>query len=171
MNKKTFAILLSLVLGMTCFSALAVDAVSSATVNVTTLPEIQEHENANTLVIWFSTNDTVKAVALTAADALGADNFEIVPEQPYTEADLAYYTDGRCDREQADDSARPGIVNWPENMDQYDVVFIGYPIWHARPRRSCIRCWRASTCPARRSCRSAPPCPAARAPARPIWPS
>ena len=132
MNKKTFAILLSLVLGMTCFSALAVDAVSSATVNVTTLPEIQEHENANTLVIWFSTNDTVKAVALTAADALGADNFEIVPEQPYTEADLAYYTDGRCDREQADDSARPGIVNWPENMDQYDVVFIGYPIWHGQ---------------------------------------
>ncbi len=132
MNKKTFAILLVLVLGMTCFSALAVDAVSSPTVNVNSLPETQEHDGANTLVIWFSTNDTVKAVALTAADALGADNFEIVPEQPYTEADLAYYTDGRCDREQADDSARPGIVNWPDSLDQYDVVFIGYPIWHGQ---------------------------------------
>ena len=130
--KKLIAILFVLMICVNTFSALAMDAVSSATVNVTTLPEMKEHENANTLVIWFSTNDTVKAVALTAADALSADNFEIVPEQPYTEADLAYYTDGRCDREQADDSARPGIVNWPESLDQYDVVFIGYPIWHGQ---------------------------------------
>ena len=135
MNKKALIIFLALVLGMTCFSALAVDAVSSATVNVTVLPEMQEHENADTLVIWFSTNDTVKAVALTVADALGADNFEIVPEQPYTEADLAYYTDGRCDREQADDTARPGIANWPESLDQYNVIFIGYPIWHGQAPR------------------------------------
>jgi len=69
---------------------------------------------------------------LTAADAMEADSFEIVPEQPYTEADLAYYTDGRCDREQADDSARPAIVSLPENLEQYDVIFIGYPIWHGQ---------------------------------------
>ena len=129
---KLIALLFALMICLNALPALAVDAISSSTVNVTALPEMQAHENANTLVIWFSTNDTVKAVALTAADALGADNFEIVPEQPYTEADLAYYTDGRCDREQADDSARPGIVNWPESLDQYDVIFIGYPIWHGQ---------------------------------------
>lgn len=111
-------------------SGLAVDAVSSATVSITEVPETVAHEDAKTLVIWFSTNDTVKAVALTAADALEADSFEIVPEQPYTEADLAYYTGGRCDREQDDDAARPVIVSLPENLDRYDVIFIGYPIWH-----------------------------------------
>ena len=130
--KKLFAILISLILCMGIISAVAVDAVSSATVSIEVFPELKEYENAKTLVIYFSTDDTVKAVALTAADALEADVFEIVPEQPYTAADLAYYTDGRCDREQADASARPGIINWPESLDQYDVVFIGYPIWHGQ---------------------------------------
>ena len=128
--KKLFALLIALML--LPVSGLAVDAVSSATVNITEVPETTTHENAKTLVIWFSTNDTVKAVALTAADAMEADSFEIVPEQPYTEADLAYYTDGRCDREQADASARPAIVSLPENLEQYDVIFIGYPIWHGQ---------------------------------------
>ena len=83
-------------------------------------------------MIWFSTDDTVKAVALTVADAVHADSFEIVPEQPYTEADLAYYTDGRCDREQADASARPGIAVWPSSLEQYDTILIGYPVWHGQ---------------------------------------
>ena len=130
--KKLFAILLSLILCMGTVSAVAVDAVSSATVSIEFFPELKAHEDAKTLIIYFSTDDTVKAVALVTADALEADAFEIVPEQPYTAADLAYYTDGRCDREQADASARPGIVNWPESLDQYDVVFIGYPIWHGQ---------------------------------------
>lgn len=128
--KKMFALLIALML--LPVSGLAVDAVSSATVSITEVPETAAHENAKTLVIWFSTNDTMKAVALTAADAMEADSFEIVPEQPYTEADLAYYTDGRCDREQEDASARPAIVSLPENLAQYDVIFIGYPIWHGQ---------------------------------------
>ena len=128
--KKMFALLITLM--MLPVSGLAVDAVSSATVSITEVPEATAHENAKTLVIWFSTNDTVKAVALTAADAMEANSFEIVPDQPYTEADLAYYTDGRCDREQANASARPAIVRLPENLEQYDVIFIGYPIWHSQ---------------------------------------
>jgi len=128
--KKMFALLIALML--LPVSGLAVDAVSSATVSITEVPEATAHENAKTLILWFSTNDTVKAVALTAADAMEADSFEIIPEQPYTEADLAYYTDGRCDKEQADASARPAIVSLPENLEQYDVIFIGYPIWHGQ---------------------------------------
>ncbi len=128
--KKMFALLIALM--MLPVSGLAADAVSSATVSITEVPETTTHENAKTLVIWFSTNDTVKAVALTAADTLEADSFEIIPEQPYTEADLAYYTDGRCDKEQADATARPTIVSLPENLAQYDVIFIGYPIWHGQ---------------------------------------
>ena len=77
--KKMFALLIALML--LPVSGLAVDAVSSATVSITEVPETAAHENAKTLVIWFSTNDTMKAVALTAADAMEADSFEIVPEQ------------------------------------------------------------------------------------------
>ena len=129
--KKMFALLIALMMVLPV-SGLAVDAVSSATVSITEVPETVAREDTKTLVIWFSTNDTVKAVALTAADAMEADSFEIVPEQPYTEADLAYYTGGRCDREQDDASARPAIVSLPENLEQYDVIFIGYPIWHGQ---------------------------------------
>ena len=131
--KKNIAILLCCALFFclagTCF---AEDAVSSATVDITAFPSLSPHENASTLVIWFSTDDTVKAIALTAADELGADVFEIVPEKPYTEADLAYYTNCRADQEQADDSARPGIAVWPESLEQYQTILIGYPIWHGQ---------------------------------------
>ncbi len=132
MNKRTLTILLALVLAMCCASAFAEDAVSSATVNISAFPVVAEHEDAKVLVIYFSTDDTVKAVALTAAEALEADVFEIVPEQPYTDADLAYYTNCRADKEQSDSSARPGIAVWPESLEQYNVIFIGYPIWHGQ---------------------------------------
>ena len=132
MNKRILTILLALVLAMCCASAFAEDAVSSATVNISAFPVVAEHEDAKVLVIYFSTDDTVKAVALTAAEALEADVFEIVPEQPYTDADLAYNTNCRADKEQNDSSARPGIAAWPESLEQYNVIFIGYPIWHGQ---------------------------------------
>ncbi len=131
---RSFAILLGLmlVLGTVLSPAIAEDAVSSATVNITALPELKETQNAASLVIFFSTDDTVKAVAYTIADALGAEVFEIVPEVPYTEADLAYYTNCRADQEQNDSAARPAIAVWPESLEQYNVIFIGYPIWHGQ---------------------------------------
>ena len=131
---KSFAILLGLilVLGTVSTPAVAEDAISSATVNITTLPELKENQNATSLVIFFSTDDTVKAVAYTVAETLRADVFEVVPEVPYTEADLAYYTNCRADQEQNDSAARPAIAVWPESLDQYDTIFIGYPIWHGQ---------------------------------------
>ena len=107
----TAAIITLLVLGCALQAYAGEDAVSSATVNITELPEMKENEDADVLVIYFSTNDTVKAVALTAADALGADAFEVVPEIPYTEGDLKYY---------------------PEDLEKYSTILIGYPIWHGQ---------------------------------------
>ncbi len=130
--KKLTAFLAALVLCAAVLPALAADAVSSATLSITELPEIRENPDAKILVIYFSTDDTVKAAARTIADALDADVFEVVPEIPYSEADLAYYTNCRADREQADSSARPAISAWPESMEQYSTVFIGYPIWHSQ---------------------------------------
>ena len=130
--KRLTAFLAALVLCAAVLPALAADAVSSATLNITELPEIRENPDTKILVIYFSTDDTVKAAARTIADALDADVFEVVPEIPYSEADLAYYTNCRADREQADSSARPAISAWPESMEQYSTVFIGYPIWHGQ---------------------------------------
>ena len=84
------------------------------------------------IVIYFSCTGTTEKVAQWIADSANADLYRIYPEKPYTEDDLKYYTNGRADQEQADDSARPGIANTPDDLGQYDVVFLGYPIWHAK---------------------------------------
>ncbi len=51
------------------------------------------------------------------------------------EADLAYYTNGRADQEQNDPDARPAISGGVENMDAYDTIILGYPIWHGQAPR------------------------------------
>ncbi|MCD8118666.1 MAG: aldo/keto reductase [Lachnospiraceae bacterium] len=87
------------------------------------------------LVAWFSCTGTTEQIAGWIAEETGADSYEIVPEDPYTEEDLAYYTGGRADQEQADSSARPAISGSVENIEQYDVIFLGYPIWHGQAPR------------------------------------
>ncbi len=64
------------------------------------------------------------------ADGFGANLYEITPEQPYTEEDLDYgNANSRSSVEMNAPSARPAISGTVANMKQYDVVFIGYPIW------------------------------------------
>ena len=130
--KKWTALLAALLLGMAALPAYAADAVSSATVSIPSLPDLGNTPDASALVLYFSTDDTVKAVAYAIADTLDADVFEIVPEVPYTEADLRYYTGCRADREQEDSAARPAISAWPESLEPYRVIFLGYPIWHGQ---------------------------------------
>ena len=89
-------------------------------------------DSSRTLVVVFSCTGNTRTLAEYAAEILSADLYEIEAEQPYTEADLAYYTGGRCDREQDDPSVRPAISNLPESIDQYDTIIIGHPIWHGQ---------------------------------------
>lgn len=84
------------------------------------------------LVAYFSATGNTRPVAEKVAEATGGDLFEIVPAQPYTAADLNYNTDCRANAEQNDPDARPAIAGAVENMEQYDAVFIGYPIWWGR---------------------------------------
>ncbi len=74
-------------------------------------------------------------MAENAAEILNANLYEIVPEDPYTEEDLAYYTNGRADQEQNDASARPAISGGVEDMEKYDTIILGYPIWHGQAPR------------------------------------
>ena len=82
------------------------------------------------LVVYFSVTGNTKALAETIAETTGADIVEIVPETPYTSEDISYNNDNcRANKEQNDDSARPAIANKIENIDDYDTIYLGYPIW------------------------------------------
>ena len=48
---------------------------------------------------------------------------------------MAYYTNGRADQEQNDPDVRPAISGGVENMDEYDTIILGYPIWHGQAPR------------------------------------
>lgn len=95
----------------------------------------EEPTEKKTLVVYFSATGTTKPLAEYAAEFLNADLYEIVPEDPYTEADLAYYTNGRADQEQNDASARPKISGHVEHMENYETIVLGYPIWHGQAPR------------------------------------
>lgn len=87
-------------------------------------------EEGNILVAYFSATNTTEGVAEQIADHLGASLYEIVPADPYTDADLNYNDEGsRSTIEMNDPSARPEISGSVENMEQYGIVFVGYPIW------------------------------------------
>ena len=124
---------------------------------------------AKTLVVYFSATGTTKPLAEYAAEILGADIYELIAEEPYTEADLAYYTGGRADQEQNDPDARPAISGSVENMDSYDTILIGSPYGMGRPPELSVHFWRAMIFPERRSFRSVPLIAAGLDPARPIF--
>lgn len=92
--------------------------------------EAPETQGSKVLVAYFSATGTTKGVAEHIANGLNADIYEIIPEEPYTDADLDYNDDNsRTTIEMNDSSSRPAISGSVENMEQYEVVFIGYPIW------------------------------------------
>ena len=99
--------------------------------------EKNEPENENKiLVAYFSATNTTRGVAENIADILNADLYEIIPQQPYTSDDLNYGNDSsRSSIEMNDVQSRPEISNTVENMEQYDTVFIGYPIWWGQAPR------------------------------------
>lgn len=95
-----------------------------------------EPEGSNILVAYFSATGNTEGVAQKLADGLGADLYEIVPEQPYTSEDLDYGdSNSRSSLEMNDPGSRPAISGSVENMEQYDIVFLGYPIWWGKAPR------------------------------------
>ncbi len=87
------------------------------------------------LVAYFSCTNTTKKVAEDIADLTFGNLFRIEPQEAYTSADLDYNSDCRANREQNNSSSRPAIKGMPDNLDKYDVVFLGYPIWWGKAPR------------------------------------
>ena len=87
-------------------------------------------KSGKTLVVYFSATGHTKKVAETIAKETGADLFEIKPEVPYKPEDLNWQNaKSRSTLEMKDPGSRPAIAEKVVNMSQYDVVFVGFPVW------------------------------------------
>ena len=82
------------------------------------------------LVVYFSASGVTAKVAESLSEAIGADIYEIEPDVPYTKADLNWMDkQSRSTLEMNDPASRPAIKGMRDNMEDYDTVFVGFPIW------------------------------------------
>ena len=92
--------------------------------------QIQGENMKNILVAYFSCTGNTRSLAEQIADILKADLYEIKPQIPYSSEDLNWRkSSSRSTREQNDSSSRPAISGNVANFEQYNIVFLGYPIW------------------------------------------
>ncbi|GHV90117.1 flavodoxin [Spirochaetia bacterium] len=82
------------------------------------------------LVAYFSASGVTSELAKVLAEVANADLYEIKPEAPYTKADLDWQNSrSRSSIEMKDPSSRPAVADKNANIAEYDVVFVGFPIW------------------------------------------
>ena len=87
----------------------------------------------HTLVTYFSASGVTKALAERLADGIGAKLYEIAPEEPYSDADLNWMDkESRSTLEMKDLSARPALKDHDAPVADFDVIFVGFPIWWYR---------------------------------------
>jgi len=91
---------------------------------------------SKTLIAYFSASGVTARAAREMADAIGADLYEICPAAPYTDADLNWMDKkSRSTLEMNDPACRPALASQVERMEQYDTVFVGFPVWwYVEPR-------------------------------------
>ena len=126
--KKAISVLLACAM-MSAFTACGGESVSKSGSGQKDTSE-SEAAGGNSLVVYFSATGNTESVAEILAETQGAEIYEIVPEDPYTEEDLDYNNDSsRANTEQNDESSRPVISGTIDNIDDYDVIYVGFPIW------------------------------------------
>ena len=122
MLKRFITILFAMMLTVSCLS-MAVAEENAVT-------EQNAEPTSHILVVYFSATGTTRGVAEKLAEGLSADLYEIVPEEPYTDADLNYNdSKSRTSIETDDPGCRPAIAGELPDLTGYDTVLIGYPIW------------------------------------------
>lgn len=135
--KRILALLLGLIMTVVFSSCGTQDNNGSATESATTTNGSEESGSGSAsgkkiLVAYFSASGNTEKVAEYIAEAAGGTLFKLVPENPYSSADLNWRnTDSRVNIEHNDESLRdiPLVTTTPENFEEYDAVFVGYPIW------------------------------------------
>ena len=133
------ALLLASCSGNSASSVSSSSAASSAASSVAASSAAASSEAASTvtttgktLVVYFSATGTTEGVAQAIADTVGADLFKVVPSDPYTSDDLNWTNnDSRVSREHNDEGLRAVALESTDvdGWDDYDTLFIGYPIW------------------------------------------
>ena len=119
--------------------ALMLGACQNTTQNTTNSDDsTADAKKKTTLVAYFSASEVraTERVAKTLAEATDADLFEIVPALAYTTEDLDWKDEqSRSTIEMKDSTSRPEVASKVENMDQYDTIYVGFPIWwYTAPR-------------------------------------
>ena len=90
----------------------------------------KESKDMKVVVAYFSASGVTKGVAQQLAEETGGKLHEIKPAQPYTDADLDWRDkQSRSSVEMQDKSSRPAITDKLTNMQNYDVIYVGFPIW------------------------------------------
>lgn len=108
------------------------EAVATPSETASAAPEESAAETGRTLVVYFSATGNTEAVANYIAEATGGDLFELEPAEPYTDEDLNWNDEeSRVVYEHDNPDARDVelVADTVENWDDYDTVFLGYPIW------------------------------------------
>ena len=118
--------------GSTSSADTSSSSVSSASDETSATTEESSTDLGNVLVVYYSATGNTARVANSIAEATGGDLFEIEPTEPYTDDDLNWNDESsRVSREYEDESLRdvPLVNTTVDGWDDYDTVFIGYPIW------------------------------------------
>ena len=118
--------------GSTSSADTSSSSVSSASDETSATTEESSTDLGNVLVVYYSATGNTEHVANSIAEATGGDLFEIEPTEPYTDDDLNWNDESsRVSREYEDESLRdvPLVNTTVDGWDDYDTVFIGYPIW------------------------------------------
>ena len=112
------------------FAAMTFTMCASGGKNADTAQQKENKKEMKTLIAYFSATGTTRKQAERMARLSGADLFEIKPETPYTDADLDWRDSAsRSSVEMHDPKSRPAFVKSLDNLDKYDTVYIGYPVW------------------------------------------
>lgn len=110
--------------GMLCMSACSGNVKGSSSSNG------MEKDSSKAIICYFSATGTTEKAARRIAQLTGAELYEIVPVQRYSDADLDWRdTTSRSYVEMHDPSSRPAVEGRIENPERFDVVFLGYPNW------------------------------------------
>lgn len=98
-------------------------------------PQQESSEGAgDAVVVYFSATGNTEHIAGLIAEATGADTFRIEPQEPYTEADLAYSDAGsRVSQERESGETVPLVSTEVPGWESYDIVYFGFPIWWGDP--------------------------------------
>lgn len=138
--KKLVSILMgvSLIFLLTACSSTSVSQNNSSNVNTSSTPKDEQSDNSktgdtkekNNLVVYFSCTGNTEKIAKSIAENIDADTYQIIPAEEYTSSDLDYNdSNSRVSKEHDDLNSRPKISGKIENLDKYENIFIGYPIW------------------------------------------